>query len=64
MTTTDLIELLRSIEKGASGRSREISFKIEKTRKSYIPEPNIEINSTGDGICGAEVCLTIIAKED
>lgn len=62
MNTTELIELLKKVEKGASGRSREISFKIEKTRKSYIPEPNIEIYSTGDGISGAEVCFRITAK--
>lgn len=63
MTTTELIELLKSIEKGASGRSREVSFEIKKTRKSYIHKPNIEVSSTGDGCCGAEVCLTITANE-
>ena len=62
MTTTELIELLKTIEKGASGRSRKISFEIKKTRKSYIHEPSIEIGSTGDGICGAEVCLRITAN--
>jgi hypothetical protein len=60
MTTTELIELLKSIEHGFSGRSREISFKVGK---KHIFEPNITINSTGDGICGAEVCLEIIKKE-
>lgn len=61
MTTTELINLLRSIEKGASGRSREISFKVGRT---HIFEPNITINSTGDGICGAEVCLEIIKNKN
>lgn len=60
MTTTELIKLLKSIEYGASGRSREISFKIGKRN---IFEPNIRISSTGDGICGAEACLEIIKKD-
>jgi hypothetical protein len=63
MTTTELIELLKKNEKGASGRSREISFEIKNTRKSYIPEPSIEVCGTGDGICGAEVCLRITANK-
>lgn len=60
MTTTELINLLKSREFGASGRSREISFRIGKR---YIFEPNITINSTGDGIAGAEICLEIIKKD-
>ena len=56
MTTTELIELLKSVEKGASGRSREISFTIGD---EYIIEPNIKISSTGDVICGAELGLEI-----
>jgi hypothetical protein len=60
MTTTELINLLKSIEYGVSGRSREISFKVGKR---YIFEPNIVINSTGDGIAGAEVCLEIVKKD-
>ena len=63
MTTTELIELLKSIETGASGRSREISFEIKNTRKSYIHEHSIEVCGTGDGMCGAEVCLRITAEQ-
>lgn len=63
MTTTELIRLLKSIEKGASGRSREISFEVKRKRASYIHEPDIEISSTGDGIAGAEVCLRIIVDK-
>ncbi len=63
MTTTELIRLLKSIEKGASGRSREISFEVKRKRTSYIHEPDIEISSTGDGIAGAEVCLRIIVDK-
>ena len=54
MTTTELIKLLQSVEKGVSGRSREISFEIGD---AFIYEPDIKISSTGDGICGAEVTL-------
>ena len=56
MTTTQLIELLKSVEFGASGRAREISFDIEKR---FLPEPEIKISSTGDGICGAQLTLRI-----
>ena len=54
MTTTELIKLLQSVEKGASGRSQEISFEIGDV---FMYEPDIKISSIGDGICGAEVTL-------
>ena len=57
MTTTDLIRLLKSVEYGASGRAREISFRIEDR---YIFEPKITIDGTGDGIAGAELSLKIV----
>jgi hypothetical protein len=60
MNTTEAIQLLKRIERGGSGRSREISFKIDD---EFIYEPDITIDSTGDGICGAEVCLKITKKE-
>lgn len=56
MTTTDMIKLLQSIEKGASGRSREISFYIGEL---FIASPDIKIKGTGDGIAGAELTLNI-----
>ena len=60
MNTTEMIELLKSVEKGASGRSREISFEIPPALKdAYIHEPDITIGSTGDGCAGAELCLRI-----
>ena len=61
MTTTELIKLLQSIEKGASGRSREISFVINDEE---IFEPDIKIVGTGDGIAGAEVTLRLLEKEE
>jgi hypothetical protein len=57
MTTTELIELLKSVEFGASGRAREISFRI--SHENYIFEPYIKIDCTGDGVAGAELCLRL-----
>ena len=61
MTTTELIELLQKIEKGASGRSREISLYIgDGCEAEYISNPKIVLSGTGEGVCGAEVVLRII----
>ena len=62
MTTTELIKLLQSVEFGASGRSREISFRI--LPKKYLFEPIIKIEGTGDGIAGAELCLRLENRQD
>jgi hypothetical protein len=60
MTTTKLIALLQKIEYGASGRSREISFTIGDL---YISDAEVQLISTGDGCCGAEVDLEIIKNK-
>lgn len=58
MTTTELIGLLKGVENGGiTGKPREISFYIDGC--GYLFGPNIEIYSTGDGICGAELSLHI-----
>jgi hypothetical protein len=67
MTTTELIALLQQIEKGASGRSREISIAVKakngvvlKDNESlFLGNAKIKINGTGDGVAGAEVNLII-----
>jgi len=64
MTTTQLIELLKTVENGASGRSREIRIysqtKNLKLKKIILKEANkLEILSTGDGLLGAELTLII-----
>ena len=69
MNTTKLIELLKSVEFGASGRPREISFSIPFTIDEhaehepgddiYLSSPTIQIESTGDGIAGAELTLRL-----
>lgn len=57
MTTTELIELLIKNEKGGiTHKSREISLTING---KYMPNPQITLSSTGDGICGAEIDLDI-----
>jgi hypothetical protein len=66
MTTTELIQLLQRVEKGASGRSREITIytqnKKGKLKKTVLKETDkLEIISTGDGIAGAELSLVINA---
>ena len=64
MTTTELIKLLQSIERGSSGRSREVSFSLDYSDGPlYIHEPDISINSTGDGIAGAQVCFDLTTNK-
>lgn len=61
MTTTELIKILQSLEKGASGRSREISiyYTNKNGRMKFKSLPKIEVVSTGDGCAGAELTLLI-----
>lgn len=56
MTTSELIKLLKEVEFGASGRPREISI---KTDYGFYPSPEIAVFATGDGIAGAELCLSV-----
>ena len=59
MTTTELITLLKKYEYGgATGRPREISFDYNGL---IISTPNIEVESTGDGLI-TEICFSL--KED
>jgi len=59
MNTTELIEILKRLEKGASGRSREISFSIKGEYEHFMGDPIIEVSSTGDGCAGAEICFLV-----
>lgn len=65
MNTTKLIEELQRLEFGASLRPREISFVVRREGEEdiYLHEPEIVRDSTGDGICGAEVCFSLIDKK-
>ena len=66
MTTTELIDLLQKVEKGASGRSREISLSVKKKNGEvkFIGEPIITLVSTGDGVAGAQIHLMIECLAD
>lgn len=59
VTTTELIELLKSVEFGASGRPRAIDLILNE---EFINVHSISVNSTGDGIAGAELCLEVEGK--
>ena len=61
MTTTELIELLKSVEFGASGRPREISISCN-SENIFFPDPNISITGTGDGVAGAELFLELTGE--
>ena len=61
MNTTELIELLKSVEFGASGRPREISIRFD-SEGIYLPYPNFNIAGTGDGIAGAELTLELTGE--
>ncbi len=57
MTTTELIKILKDNECGGiSHKPREISLTING---KYMPNPQITLSSTGDGVCGAEIALDI-----
>ena len=63
MTTTELIKMLQSVEKGASNRSREITI-YKRDRKGRLKQilsrnEKLEILSTGDGCAGAELSIII-----
>ncbi len=61
MNTTELIELLQSVEFGASGRPREISISFN-LGGLFFPNPKLSIVGTGDGVAGAEVTLEITGE--
>lgn len=57
MVTTELIKILQDNEIGGiSHKPRSISLCINGR---YMPEPQISLSSTGDGICGPEIDLDI-----
>ena len=62
MTTSDLIDLLKQHEFGASGRPREISFNviINKNTKIYLTDTKVSFSGCGDGCAGSELLLNVI----
>ena len=61
MTTTELIELLKSVELGASGRPREISISFN-SGEVFFPNPKLNIVGTGDGVGGAELTIELTGE--
>lgn len=63
MTTTKLVDLLMSVERGASGRSRDINMYIkdQNDKRVFITDLEIEIANTSDGVAGAQLTLNVKA---
>ena len=61
MNTTELIELLKSVEFGASGSPRGISIRLD-SEGIFLPYPKLNIVGTGDGIAGAELSLELTGE--
>ena len=60
MNTTELIKILQENEcGGVSHKPRKISLTVNDR---YMPNPQITLSSTSDGICGPEICLDIEGK--
>jgi hypothetical protein len=57
ITTTELIKLLQDNELGGiSHKPRKISLTVNGR---FLPEPQITLSSTGDGIAGPEIALDV-----
>ena len=61
MTTTEMISILQKLERGACGRSREISISVKSKngRSRFIGDPEISVIGTGTGVAGAQITLEI-----
>ena len=54
MSTTELIELLKSVEFGTSGRPREISISFS-SGEMFFPNPKLNIAGAGDRVVTLEL---------
>ena len=61
MNTSELIELLKSVEFGTSGRPREISIRLD-SEGIFLPYAKLDVVGTGDGIAGAELTLELTGE--
>ena len=61
MNTTELIELLKSVEFGTSGKPREVSISFN-SEEMFFPNPKLNIAGTGDGVAGAELTLELTGE--
>ena len=49
MNTTELIELLKSVEFGTSGKPREVSISFN-SEEMFFPNPELNIAGAGDRV--------------
>ena len=54
MNTTELIELLKSVEFGASGRPRDISISLN-SEEMFFPNPKLNVVGAGDRVVTLEL---------
>lgn len=54
MNTTELIELLKSVEFGASGRPRKISISFN-SEEMFFPNPKLNVAGVGDRVVTLEL---------
>lgn len=54
MNTTELIELLKSVEFGASGRPREISISFN-SEEMFFANPKLNVAGVGDRVVTLEL---------
>lgn len=54
MNTTELIELLKNVEFGASGKPREINISFN-SGEMFLPNPKLNIAGAGDRVVTLEL---------
>jgi hypothetical protein len=66
MTTSDLIRLLEKYEYGGSGRARALTISVKDKDGNYqsvlSENQTLIIESSGDGVAGAELGLKIVKQ--
>ena len=63
MNTRELIELLKSVEFGASGKPREISISFN-SGEMFFPNPKLNIAGTGDRVVTLELTGEVWIEEE
>ena len=63
MNTTELIELLKSVEFGASGKPREISISFN-SGEMFFPNPKLNIAGAGDRVVTLELTGEVWIEEE
>ena len=63
MSTTELIELLKSVEFGASGRPRKISISFN-SEEMFFPNPKLNIAGAGDRVVTLKLTGEVWVEKD